>query len=162
MDSGASGNFMDTGKVYVHNIPPQRKGISDLVGSIDKSLLSSSLVTQMAPLIATTLQDHQEILLFSLIHAPHSLSVLSIPELVTHYPCICLGPSTLHFTLKLCCQFCLPKQSLGQKPPAIFAAYLNSETRGGTLKVTAAIPAIPLIASGILVNYRDYSCLSFY
>ena len=102
IDSGATGNFIDSKYCNILQIPQERKSRHETVRAVDGTLLTSGPITHHTKeLILSCPQDkhlHQERIRFKVIDAPQFGIILGMPWLTTHNPLIDWYKRALSFT----------------------------------------------------------------
>ena len=129
IDSGATGNFVDSGLVKDLNITRVKKSSPETVQAVDGKPLTSGPITEhTVPLTLkykTNLGVHSEVLQFNIIDAPQYGFILGLPWLSLHNPVINWSDKTLAFTSRTCRDGCF---SAYTQPELLLASVFSVAT----------------------------------
>ena len=111
IDSGATGNFIDTAYCSKLQIPVEKKTKPESVRAVDRTLLTSGPISHQTQTILLLFnegdQRHEEELKFEIIDAPQFGIILGMPWLTLHNPCINWADRHVSFDSEWCIQECL-------------------------------------------------------
>ena len=129
LDSGATGNFVDSGLVDRLHIPRVQKSLPESVHAVDGKPLTSGLITEhtipMSICTKTETGLHTEVLRFNIIDAPQYGFILGLPWLVLHNPAIDWEKKSLRFSSTHCKEHCLSNYD---KPELLLASLYSIAT----------------------------------
>lgn len=108
VNTGATGNFIDTTTVSCNKIPFMYKRVPVSVRVIDDTVLNTGPVTkQTQPILTIIRNNHRELISFDIISSPRFPIILGLPWLLTHKPTILWESLSLQFNSLYCKETCL-------------------------------------------------------
>ena len=122
VDSGATGNFVDTGLLDRLGIPRIKKDLPEPVQAVDGKPLTSGPITENTVPVLMNINlnsmEHREEIRFNVIDAPQYGFILGLPWLTLHNPTINWETKELSFQSPKCHDVCLFPSD---KPEAMLA-----------------------------------------